>query len=292
MTFDKLQIVFRKDLFCLLISGKDRVDFLNRLTSQRIVFAKPGEVLPAAFLKANGTPVALFHLWIREQDIVLIGKHVLEAQILKFIDDFHFGEDLKVEKWKGIYVYEIRQKKLFTPKDFTILPLEPWSIKAGIVERAYVLSEHDFDTVAEGLGAIKVSDEENFMHRAYAGVPEHPEEFSDSNIILEGPFDVYVHRNKGCYPGQEVVERIYTYGNVAKKIMTFKISDKISDFESLRCAEIYAEGKVVGNILSLCNTVNGVLGFAIVKRLALEKNLRLEALDSTSSYLIFSLSTE
>ena len=44
----------------------------------------------------------------------------------------------------------------------------------------------------------------------------------DSNVfryimILDGPFDYFLSRNKGCYPGQEVVEKVYNIGRRPKK---------------------------------------------------------------------------
>jgi folate-binding Fe-S cluster repair protein YgfZ len=36
---------------------------------------------------------------------------------------------------------------------------------------------------------------------------------------LEAGAERSVARNKGCYPGQEVIERIFTYGQVNRKLM-------------------------------------------------------------------------
>ncbi len=299
----KANVLIRSDLIVFKISGSDRVDFLNRLCSQKVVSTKTGEVLPSAFLKANGTPVALFHLWIRENDVVLIARKSLENQVSKFIDVFHFGEDIQLSKWEDINVCELRQNQFeFSPLStvmikgpHAILPIEAWTLKntQEVIQRVYVLSASTGEGVGEGVakdfGGELLSEKDDFMQRAYAGIPKHPEELTESNIILEGPFGEYVHRNKGCYPGQEVIERIYTYGNVAKKIFTFKINGPVSDTEAMKHAEIYAEGKPVGNILSLQNTSDGVMGFAIVKRLPLENKQRLEVIDSTGRHLIFSL---
>ncbi len=296
-----LSIIARTDLSCLRIGGRDRQDFLNRLCSQKIVSNQNGDVLPAAFLNANGTVVALFHLWFRQTDIILICKKSLEDRILKFINDFHFGEDLICEKWAEPKIAELRQnqfafgalKSAQIINGYTILPLESWKVISNQdeIRRAYAVLESVSGDIAKTFGGEILTSSQDYEQRVRAGVPSFPEEIKESNIILEGPFESYVHRNKGCYPGQEVVERIYTYGNVAKKIISFELKGKIGSFQTLTNGEIQAEGVAVGTILSIAKTREGAIGFASIKRLPLEKKQRLEALDSTGSYVIFSLST-
>jgi len=43
-------------------------------------------------------------------------------------------------------------------------------------------------------------------------------ELNATSIILEGNFEKPIARDKGCYPGQEVIERIFTYGQVSRKL--------------------------------------------------------------------------
>ena len=57
-------------------------------------------------------------------------------------------------------------------------------------------------------------------HRIKAGLVEAGMEIGDKDILLEGSAERSVARNKGCYPGQEVIERIFTYGQVNRKILT------------------------------------------------------------------------
>jgi len=44
-------------------------------------------------------------------------------------------------------------------------------------------------------------------------------EVSHKDIILEADLERAISRTKGCYPGQEVVERIFTYGSVNRKLL-------------------------------------------------------------------------
>ena len=54
--------------------------------------------------------------------------------------------------------------------------------------------------------------------RIEAGMPRYGVDFSDDNLLLEVALDDSVSFTKGCYLGQEVVERIRSRGHVNKKL--------------------------------------------------------------------------
>lgn len=286
MILSRSNLLPRTDLCAIKISGKDRLDFLNRLSSQKVISATPGDVLPAAFLNANGTPKSICHLWFCDNHVILITKKVLEPATLKLIDDFHFGEDIQVAKASEFKFAELRQnqfsfgslQKAKTVNGYTLLPLESWKSRNDQLEiqRCYVVFEKIAGDMAQSFGAILLTAEQAYEQRVRMGISEFPEEMSDSNIILESDFDSYVHRNKGCYPGQEVVERIFTYGNVAKKIVPFELKGLVTNAQSLKGIEVLSEGTSVGSVLSAGKAGDRVVGLCIVKRLPLEKKQTFE----------------
>src|SRR5207302_288919 len=60
------------------------------------------------------------------------------------------------------------------------------------------------------------------MLRAEAGYFALGIDINEKNTIVESSLASHVARDKGCYPGQEVVERVFTYGNVSKKLVMLK----------------------------------------------------------------------
>ena len=54
--------------------------------------------------------------------------------------------------------------------------------------------------------------------RIEAGIPRYGVDFNEDNLLLEVGIDYAVSFNKGCYLGQEVVERIRSRGHVNKKL--------------------------------------------------------------------------
>jgi folate-binding protein YgfZ len=92
-------------------------------------------------------------------------------------------------------------------------------------------------------------------HRMLSGMPRVGREVTDKDLILEANLELAISRNKGCYPGQEVVERIFTYGQVNRKLLPVAIS--VSSGSQLK-GELPAapfalvrDGKSAGKVVSL-----------------------------------------
>ena len=61
-------------------------------------------------------------------------------------------------------------------------------------------------------------DAQNIL-RIEAGIPRYGVDFTEDNLLLEVGLDHAVSFSKGCYLGQEVVERIRSRGHVNKKLV-------------------------------------------------------------------------
>jgi folate-binding protein YgfZ len=219
------------------IKGRDIVDFLQRVSTQKMSDVKDGTQAPGAFLNANGTVVSVFQIFKFLDSVSLVLHSSYLADTLSFLEKYHFGEDISVMK-----------------RDVSI---------RGFLEKSprFELGE-TFDLSTKD----QISEAEFIALRAWYAIPTQKHELGDGNIILEAPLDEFVHENKGCYPGQEVVERIRTYGNVAKKIVRLNFS---SDLD-LDCVgqDLIHEGASVGKILSLYRLGDKNFGLGVVKRLS------------------------
>ena len=109
-------------------------------------------------------------------------------------------------------------------------------------------------------------------YRIHAGIPQVGIEASEKEIILETGFDRAVARNKGCYPGQEVVERIFTYGSVNRKLMCVSIDcagGSMADPIASLPLPLLVDDKPVGNLVSVesCpDDAHRAIGLAYVHR--------------------------
>lgn len=242
----------RKSWPVVHLTGDDRIDFLQRISSQNFKSLSPNSVVPSAFLNGNGSVIGLFMAHVKSDRVTLYMEPQSQSRILQHIDKLHFTEKIEVQSehkdfieirgpqvrdfLKKNYHLEVDAKKTWPREALSqnILPAEPWNGLGFLVEGA-------------GPSELKMlSEAEYYAIRAENLFPRDQIDIGDGNIILESGLTDYVHRNKGCYPGQEVIERIYTYGNVAKKMILLEGHAR----ELEKGNELFSSEKSVGHVTS------------------------------------------
>jgi folate-binding protein YgfZ len=94
---------------------------------------------------------------------------------------------------------------------------------------------------------VWVGEEAQNILRIEAGIPRYGVDFTEDNLLLEVGLDHAVSFSKGCYLGQEVVERIRSRGHVNKKLVGLSLEGQ----EAANPGDaIVHDDKPVGNITS------------------------------------------
>ena len=95
--------------------------------------------------------------------------------------------------------------------------------------------------------AVWVGAEAQNIARIEAGIPRYGVDFTEDNLLLEVGIDHAFSFTKGCYLGQEVIERIRSRGHVNKKLCGLLID---GEHAADRGDIIEAESREVGRITS------------------------------------------
>jgi folate-binding protein YgfZ len=95
--------------------------------------------------------------------------------------------------------------------------------------------------------AVWVGAEAQNITRIEAGIPLYGVDFTEDNLLLEVGIDHAFSFTKGCYLGQEVIERIRSRGHVNKKLCGLLID---GEHAADRGDIIEAESREVGRITS------------------------------------------
>lgn len=213
------------------VTGGDRLDFLHRLTTQSFKTQKPGDVLYGACLRANAGVIGLFGALVREADVLLIALGQSVDPVLKFLEQFHFGEDVRFElrrDWEVVHWVHIggASLELDMPSDSLKLPGPLLSVlgvdPSRIQNEVWLVPSGETRGFGNHPGVKELGTRALNDLYSWHGLPEAGVDLTEENILIEAPLDSFVHRTKGCYPGQEVIERIYTYGNVAKYVLNLE----------------------------------------------------------------------
>jgi folate-binding protein YgfZ len=96
-------------------------------------------------------------------------------------------------------------------------------------------------------GATEISDEALELFRVASGIPKIGLDIREKNLPQETGQDRALHFNKGCYIGQEIVERIRARGSVHRAFTGFEVEGTVPE----RGTKIQSDGKEAGEITSI-----------------------------------------
>jgi folate-binding protein YgfZ len=102
-------------------------------------------------------------------------------------------------------------------------------------------------TIGQQLGARWVGQEALETLRIEAGIPRYGIDITEDNLLLETGLETHVSYTKGCYLGQEIVERVRSRGHVNRKLRGLLIEgeDRVVHSDAIKTGE-----KQVGTITS------------------------------------------
>jgi aminomethyltransferase len=102
-------------------------------------------------------------------------------------------------------------------------------------------------------GAIPAGTSAVELLRIASGVPRYGQDIRERDLPQETEQARALHFQKGCYIGQEIVERIRSRGNVHRKFTGFLLQGEMP----VAGAKLQAEGKDVGEITSVASLPSG-----------------------------------
>lgn len=206
--------------------GPDASDFLHRLSTVDMKRLSTGTGAHGLFLGATGKILFRFYIWKTGSQAYAFeydgGTNATRVQTLTdLIERYRFSERLTLhppEPFHAHWRFDLANQSALSldssPEEWTTHhgTLEfgrPWSIKWSR------LSKRPTD-----LPPLPDSKTLN-RWRVESVRPAEDSEISPSVGPLEIGLQDAIARNKGCYPGQEVIERTFTYGSPAYRLGLF-----------------------------------------------------------------------
>ncbi|MEZ4657518.1 MAG: glycine cleavage T C-terminal barrel domain-containing protein [Caldilineaceae bacterium] len=267
----------------LRMTDADRVDFLQRMTTNNIVALTPG----TAALTILTSPVArsLFAFTVVcELDALLLLPALGETEaLLKHLrGQIFFMDKVKIEDVSAQYA---RLRLMGPEARATLMDLGYEASPAdGAVESANGVilvhqSEYDLpgyeilvpvEARAEFLstlmehGALRLDDLLAYTaRRIELGRPLPAAEIGDEFNPLESGMGWVCADNKGCYTGQEIIARQITYDKVTKTLVGLRSAQPLA-----ADADITVEGRSVGTVTSAAHSpaLDAPVALAIIKR--------------------------
>jgi folate-binding protein YgfZ len=279
----------------ICVVGADRRRFLNGQVTNNVKDLKPGEGCYAALVTRKGKLETDLNIFCLENELLLDFEPGLSEQVTARLDQYIIADDVQIVDVAPHYgLLSIQGPRA---KDAVQIAFPQMSLPAAAFQ--FTRSEHErlgemylanharlgssgYDLfvptahlaeaiellvpAAEQAGGRCCGWEAFEIARVEAGIPRFGVDMDESNLAPEtGIESRAISYHKGCYIGQEVIARIRTYGQVAKRLFRLRIEGGALP---ARGDKLFRDGKEAGYITSAITSpaLNMRLALGYVRR--------------------------
>src|SRR5215510_1912095 len=240
----------------LQITGPDRLSFLQGMLSNDLRVLKPFTGQYATLLTQQGKMIADVRVLCALNSFYLDFLEGLKEKIIAHLNRYLVADEVEIADRSteyGTFSIQGRQSEALLRKLIGQAPLPADSLQHAMVNvdataicavYASHTGEMGFDLIVpiaklsaiarqltesgKQLSAGWVGEEAQNILRIETGIARYGVDFTEDNLLLEVGLDDAVSLNKGCYLGQEVVERIRSRGHVNRKLVGLSLEGQKS----------------------------------------------------------------
>ena len=213
------------------VRGGDRASFLNAVLSQEIEDLPVGAWAAALLLDAHGSPLAAMEaVALADRVLLLLDDPAAADELARLLRGRTFLADVDISVATDVTRWSLRGSpdevaKLNGPRVAERAATEG---DAGVV----IGRADGFDVVAaegsplvDALAGVTRGDRDDLeAWRVARGEPRWGHEIRPPHLPEElGLLPTHVHLQKGCYPGQEAVARMWMLGRPRRRLATVKL---------------------------------------------------------------------
>lgn len=224
------------------VTGEDRARLLHAMTTNSVKDLPEGAGAYLFFLNDKGRILGDAYLYNLGSGMLLDTEPETAAKIREHLDQFIIADDVtledETEKWAAIGLEGPKSIEAATGAGLAV-PANKYAVAtwgSGFVTRVastgpeglrifVPMAEKDkLVQQLESAGIPNASAEESRVVRIENGVPRYGEEITERYLVQETQALHAVHFNKGCYLGQEIVERVRSRGQVHRLLTAIRIA--------------------------------------------------------------------
>ncbi|MGA8026774.1 MAG: glycine cleavage T C-terminal barrel domain-containing protein [Bryobacteraceae bacterium] len=264
------------------VTGEDRARLLHAMSTNDIKNLPAGEGVYAFFLTDKGRILADACIYNCGDSLLLDTEPETSGKLRDHLDRYLIADDAVLEdetkRWAAIGIEGPKSLEraaalgIFVPeKKYSVLSME-----SGFVVRVandgpegfrVFIDAAEKDTIVQRLesyGIPQATPEECRIVRLETGIPRYGEEITERYLVQETQATHAVHSNKGCFLGQEIVERVRSRGQVHRLLMPIRIQSTVPVAPGTKLS---ANGKDVAEIASSAYSpgLGEVVGLAYVR---------------------------
>ena len=298
----------------ILVRGGDRVRWLNGMVTNNVRDLAVGHGVYAFLLNPQGHILGDLYAYNRGKDLIVDTDQSQSVQMLAVFDRYIIMDDVEVETLGEVGALGVagpKAKAVLAAVGIPVPELQPlqfadlkWrDVDLTLVRGDNPLSESyelwlpsaQISALRDALihaGAKVVGDAVLELLRVAAGIPRYGQDIRERDLPQETEQARALNFNKGCYIGQEIVERIRSRGAVHRKFTGFNIQGELP----APGTKVELDGKEVGEITSVASvpaegSVHQVgLGYIRREHATPGKKVRIGGSDASVADLPFKIS--
>jgi folate-binding protein YgfZ len=254
----------------LRISGQDRVDFLQRQSTNDLRLLKPGNTILSVLTSPKARALSLPGRSAATSSFLQSRIFFMDNVSVHQVSERFVQYDL-LGPASGELIAVLGAFHLPAVDEIVSLQIGGDEIRIfgsnGLISPGYrVLVPEVLDVDIRRLlrenGAEELPGGSYDLIRVERGIPGPGGELSEAYTPLEVGLDQAVAENKVCYTGQEVITRQITYDKVNRQLSGMRFEGEV-----LPGGRLLSEGKAVGVITSVAHSPRfGWIGLAVIKR--------------------------
>src|SRR5712691_11550550 len=216
----------------IFLTGDDRVRLLHAMTTNDVRSLQPGQGCYAFFLNPQGRILADANLFVLPDRILIDVEPEVRERLYQHLDKFIIADDVTLEDASeslSALGVEGPGAAEALAKMGAPVPESPYSHvdwNGAIVARVSSTGSSGFRIFAPKgrLPSFETADEESIrVVRLEHGKPRYGEDIFDTTLPQETQQMHALHFSKGCYIGQEIVERIRSRGHINRMLVGLSI---------------------------------------------------------------------
>ena len=276
------------------VSGEDRVQFVHAMCSNDVASLRPGQGVRAFFLDVQGHIQADTRIFVSEDHVLIDCEPEQPLQLQEHLERFIVMEDVTLRHHVGTAVAIEGPRADEIARDAFELsspPAQPYShvqhrglsaIRASLTGQPGLWltpgesSQIDLAAKLAAAGVTAASANDVLAVRVENGIPRQGDDFSGSTLPNHIPGTDALSFTKGCYLGQEIVERVRSRGQINRVLVGIEL--ETAEPPPPGTAVLVRE-KEVGRLTSpiFSPTMEKVAAFAILRREAASPGTELSA---------------
>lgn len=295
-------LIDRSDRAHLTASGADAKAFLHRMVSNDVSSLQPGQGCYATLLNPQGQMLADLYVLAMEDHLLLETDVSTKERVRETLEKFIIADDVTVEdrseQLAALSVQGPAAGKLLAAAGAAVLPgkeLNHTWVKLAdtpvLVVQLSETGEEGYRLVfvveyAQNLWEALVAQQKAVpwkpvghaalnVLRTEAGIPWYGVDMDERTLPPEAGLEARaISYTKGCYVGQEIIERIRSRGHVNRRLAGFELGGEPL---SASGTTLLSDGKEVGSITTavFSPTLGRAIALGYVRREHLEPGTRL-----------------